>query len=174
MWQRTSHIKQFDWVVDNLNTHMSLELCALVACLCGLPWRPKDLKTQGQRRAWLSDPEHKHVFHYLPIHGSWLNQVELWFSVLARQFLRRGDFTSIREFEERQAKKARAAGKTRRAGKQPGDSGKTLEMTDTPDEVIVHAPESCSGCGAGLADAELTTVARRQVIDIARPTRSDG
>jgi hypothetical protein len=92
---------QFDWVVDNLNTHMSLELCEVVASLCQLPFRPESLETQAQRRAWLSDPEHKHVFHYLPRHGSWLNQVELWFSVLARQFLRRGDFTSVREFEER-------------------------------------------------------------------------
>jgi hypothetical protein len=27
--------------------------------------------------------------------------VELWFSVLARQFLRRGDFASVKDFEER-------------------------------------------------------------------------
>ncbi len=94
-------MKQFDWIVDNLNTHMSLDLCEMVAYLCGLPFCPKQLQTQQQRRAWLSDPEHKHVFHYLPVHGSWLNQVELWFSVLARQFLRRGDFTSVKEFEER-------------------------------------------------------------------------
>jgi DDE superfamily endonuclease len=94
-------VKRFDWVVDNLNTHMSLELCEAVAALCGLPLRPKELKTQRQRRVWLSDPEHKHVFHYLPRHGSWLNQVELWFSVLTRQFLRRGDFVSVPEFEER-------------------------------------------------------------------------
>jgi len=94
-------MKQFDWVVDNLNTHSSLELCEVVAYLCGLPFEPQTLKTQQQRRAWLSDPEHKHVFHYLPRHGSWLNQVELWFSVLARQFLRRGDFASMQDFEER-------------------------------------------------------------------------
>ena len=74
-----------------------------------------------------------------------------------------------RQAEERQAKKARAAGKNRRPGKQPGDSGKTLEMTDTPDEVIVHAPDACSGCGAGLDDAEVAAVARRQVIDIPVP-----
>src|SRR5439155_6062396 len=61
----------------------------------------KQLKTMEQRRAWLSEPSHKHVFHYLPVHGSWLNQVEMWFSVLARQFLRRGDFSSVKEFEER-------------------------------------------------------------------------
>jgi hypothetical protein len=94
-------MKQFDWIVDNLNTHTSLELCEVVAYLCGLPLHPKELKTQEQRRAWLRDPEHKHVFHYLPVHGSWLNQVELFFSVLARQFLRRGDFASVKEFEER-------------------------------------------------------------------------
>jgi hypothetical protein len=94
-------MKKFDWVVDNLNTHMSLELCEVVAYLCNVPFRPRELKTQEQRRAWLSDPEHKHEFHYLPLHGSWLNQVELWFSVLSRQFLKRGDFTSIKEFEER-------------------------------------------------------------------------
>jgi hypothetical protein len=94
-------MQRFDWIVDNLNTHMSLELCEVVAHLCGLPLRPRELKTQGQRRAWLADPKHKHVFHYLPVHGSWLNQVELWFSVLARQFLRRGEFASVKEFEER-------------------------------------------------------------------------
>jgi hypothetical protein len=59
------------------------------------------LKTQEQRRVFLSKAEHKHVLHYVPKHGSWLNQVELFFSVLARQFLRRGDFASIKEFEER-------------------------------------------------------------------------
>jgi transposase len=96
-----SGMKQFDWIVDNLNTHMSLELCEVVAYLCGVPFRPKELRTQQQRRAWLSNPEHKHVFHYLPVHGSWLSQVELWFSVLSRQFLQRGDFTSVKEFEER-------------------------------------------------------------------------
>ena len=61
----------------------------------------KELHTLAQRRAFLSDPEHKHVFHYLPLHGSWLNQVELWFSVLSRRFLRRGDFTSVADFEHR-------------------------------------------------------------------------
>jgi hypothetical protein len=91
----------FDWVLDNLNTHVSLELCEVVADLCGRPFEPKRLQTMAQRRAWLSEPGHKHVFPYLPLHGSWLNQVELFFSVLARQFLRRGDFASLEEFEER-------------------------------------------------------------------------
>jgi hypothetical protein len=36
-----------------------------------------------------------------PKHGSWLNQVELWLSVLARRFLKRGDFCSAQDFEAR-------------------------------------------------------------------------
>jgi len=43
-------------------------------------------------------------------------------------------------------------------------------MTDTPDEVITHAPERCGGCGADLADAELIGVERRQVTDVPEPT----
>jgi len=76
-----------------------------------------------------------------------------------------------RQSEEREAKKARAAGgKKRRPGKQPGAKGNTLGLTDTPDEVIDHAPEACSGCGAALGYAEVTDVTRRQVIDIPVPT----
>jgi hypothetical protein len=99
-----THFRQFarfDWVVDNLNTHLSLELCEVVAYLNGVAFTPKKLGTMVQRQAFLSTPERKHVFHYTPRHGSWLNQVELWFSVLSRQFLRRGDFGSVRQFEER-------------------------------------------------------------------------
>jgi hypothetical protein len=49
----------------------------------------------------LTDPSHQHVFHFTPKHGSWLNQVELWFGTLERRFLARGDFKSAEEFERR-------------------------------------------------------------------------
>ena len=65
---------------------------------------PSDAKTCGvvrQRRAFLSDPTHKHVFHFTPKHGSWLNQVELWFGLLGRRFLAQGDFRSAEDFEAR-------------------------------------------------------------------------
>ena len=89
----------FDWVLDNLNTHWSLNLCQLVAEFSGLPFDAKQLRTGKERRAYLTDPTHRLVFHYVPKHGSWLNQIELWFAVLARQFLADGDFASAAEFE---------------------------------------------------------------------------
>ena len=49
----------------------------------------------------INDPTHQHVFHFTPKHGSWLNQFELWFSVLARRFLKRGDYDSAHDFEAR-------------------------------------------------------------------------
>lgn len=94
-------LQGYDWIVDNLNTHWSLEVCRLVAEWCGVPLVEKDLQCGAQRRAFLSDPSHRVVFHFTPIHGSWLNQVELFFSVLARQLLKRGDFASVAAFAER-------------------------------------------------------------------------
>jgi len=44
-------------------------------------------------QAWLS--AHKNVrFHFTPTHASWLNQVEMWFSIIERQLLDRGSFES--------------------------------------------------------------------------------
>lgn len=56
-------------ILDNLNTH-----------------KPKN-------DMWLA--RHKNVhFHYTPTHASWLNQIEVWFSILSRQALRNASFTS--------------------------------------------------------------------------------
>jgi transposase len=39
--------------------------------------------------------------HFTPTHASWLNQVELFFSILERRLLRRGEFASTEELTQR-------------------------------------------------------------------------
>ncbi len=87
-------VQRFHWVMDNLNTHWSLDLCRTIARLSSVRFEPKQLRTGNERRAFLTNPEHKHVIHYTPKHGSWLNQIEIWFGVLQRRLLRRGEFSS--------------------------------------------------------------------------------
>ena len=89
---------RYDWVMDNLNTPWSLDVCRLVARWCKVPFAPHKLKTGPHRQALLSDPSHRHVFHFTPKHGSWLTQAELFFGVLHRRFLARGSFTSAKDF----------------------------------------------------------------------------
>lgn len=72
-----------------------------MAALSDVTFEPERLRTGKERRAFLTDSTHKHVFHFTPKHGSWLNQVELWFSVLSRRFLKRGDFAGPEDFEQR-------------------------------------------------------------------------
>lgn len=93
--------KRFHWVMDNLNTHWNLSMCRCIARLSGIPFEPKKLRTGAQRRAFLSHPEHKHVIHYTPKHGSWLNQIEIWFGVLQRRVIRRGNFLSMADLTRR-------------------------------------------------------------------------
>ena len=95
------------FVVDQLNTHQSASLVAWVAATCQLP---ADLGVKGQcgvlqsmptRTAFLEDPSHRIRFVYTPKHTSWLNQIELWFSILVRRLLKRASCTSTAELRQR-------------------------------------------------------------------------
>jgi hypothetical protein len=95
------------FVVDQLNIHQSVSLVDLVAAQCGRQEEVAHLRAQGglkamaSRAAWLSDPSHRIQFVYTPKHTSWLNQIELWFSILVRRALKRGNFPSIAALRER-------------------------------------------------------------------------
>jgi hypothetical protein len=90
-------VKKFHWVMDNLNTHWTLELCRYLAVEsgCWTKGQEKQLRTGAQRRAFLTAGCGRHVVHFTPKHGSWLNQIEIWFGVLSRRVLRRGSFKSV-------------------------------------------------------------------------------
>ena len=95
------------FVVDQLNTHMSESLVRLVAEHCaleddlGLKGKTGILKTKKSRKKFLSEKTHRIRFVYTPRHCSWLNQVEIWFSILARRLLKRSSFTSLEDLQAR-------------------------------------------------------------------------
>ncbi len=92
-------------VCDNLNTHQSESLVRWVAELSGvqeelgIKGESGILASMASRAAFLSDPTHQVVFHYTPKHSSWLNQIEIWLSILVRKLLKRGSFTSVEELQ---------------------------------------------------------------------------
>jgi transposase len=88
------------FVSDQLNIHQSESLVRLVAERCSIADALGEKGKQGvlqsvtSRASFLSDPSHRIQFVYVPKHTSWLNQVEIWFSILMRRVLKRGNFTS--------------------------------------------------------------------------------
>lgn len=88
------------FINDQLNTHQSESLVKFVAKQCGIK---KDLGEKGKsgilknmktRRDFLENKKHRIRFVFTPRHASWLNQVEIWFSILARRLLKRESFSS--------------------------------------------------------------------------------
>ncbi|MGH2350033.1 MAG: transposase [Chloroflexota bacterium] len=98
-----------EWVIvtDQLNTHQSASLVRLVAARChitddlGAKEKRGILKSMATRTAFLTDPAHCIRFVYTPKHCSWLNQIELWFSILVRKLLRRASFVSTDDLRDR-------------------------------------------------------------------------
>lgn len=59
------------------------------------------LQSQATRREFLSDPSHRIRCVFLPKHSSWLNQVEVIFGIIMRKVMRRGNFTSVPDLDDK-------------------------------------------------------------------------
>lgn len=95
------------FIVDQLNTHRSCGLVRFVAeqehveSDLGVKGKSGILESMKTRQAFLTDRSHRIRFVYTPKHASWLNQVELWFSILVRRLLKRASFQSVDHLKQR-------------------------------------------------------------------------
>jgi len=95
------------FIVDQLNTHRSEGLVRLVAEAChmdtdlGVKGQSGILQSMETRQTFLQDESHRIRLVYTPKHTSWLNQIEIWFSILTRKLLKRASFSSVDELRQR-------------------------------------------------------------------------
>jgi transposase len=94
-------------ILDNLNIHQSESLVrwvaqqeGIVAQTLGMKGKSGILQSMESRAAFLHDPGHQVVFYYTPKHASWMNQVEIWLSILVRKLLKRGNFRSLDDLRD--------------------------------------------------------------------------
>ena len=94
-------------MVDNLNIHQSESLVRWVAEregidpeALGIKGKRGILQSMESRAAFLHNSAHQVVFYYTPKHASWMNQVEIWLSILVRKLLKRGNFCSLDDLRD--------------------------------------------------------------------------
>ena len=104
----TNPDREWVFIVDQLNTHQSESLVRLVAResdleegALGVKGKSGILESMETRKFFLEDDTHRIRFIYTPKHTSWLNQVEIWFSILVRKLLKRASFTSREDMRKR-------------------------------------------------------------------------
>ena len=109
--QTVSKLPEMDQIIilsDQLNTHVCESLVNWIAQeeeyqmdQIGIKGNSGILKNQQTRRAFLERPHHRIRFIYTPKHCSWLNPIENWFAKLQRQLIKNGNFSSVKELENK-------------------------------------------------------------------------
>jgi transposase len=94
------------WVTDSTRSENFVaflaDLVAQIPAGLGLHCIVDNLKTHSTDLVDTFLAQHSHVhLHFTPTHASWLNQVELFFSILQRRLLRRGEFDSVDDLADR-------------------------------------------------------------------------
>jgi len=98
---RAEEVSRIHLVMDQLNTHWHHDLCEVVASASGISYNRDQHRRGADRREFLMRSDKRVIVHYTPKHASWLNQIEIWFSVLARKLLRRETFRSLADLRAR-------------------------------------------------------------------------
>jgi len=99
--------KKYHFVLDQLNTHKSESLVRLVAKLIGdkqelgIKGESGILQSMKTRETYLMNQKHNIIFHYTPKHCSWLNQIEIWFGILMKKVIVRGDFNYKQDLKDK-------------------------------------------------------------------------
>jgi transposase len=94
---------RYIFIMDQLNTHMSEGLVRHIARQCGIEEETLGekgkygiLKTMKSRQEFLENKDNRIFIVYTPKHCSWMNQIEIWFSILSRMLLnKRSSFKAL-------------------------------------------------------------------------------
>ncbi len=99
--------KVYHFIADQLNTHKSESLVRFVADFCndtqelGVKGKSGILHSMKTREEYLMMGNRRIVFHYTPKHASWMNQIEIWFGILMKKVIRRGNFVSQQDLKNK-------------------------------------------------------------------------